>query len=444
MITNLILRTGANACFPKGEAVSLARQGRCWYVGQMEGAPALPELIVERSVAEQTEKKRRSGYLPGLDGWRALAILGVMMTHDAPWSLGPLTNAAWKGYGGDGVYLFFAISGLLICWRILEEEKTVGRFHIGSFYVRRIFRIQPAAIVYLAAVAGLILLGWIHEYWRFWFGAMFFYQNFQFHALNPHLIEYGLFTGHFWTLAVEEHFYVLLSLLLLAVRRYRVLVFAGLAIAIRVGQKLAISHHHFSLDTSGRRTYWIIQYLLWPALLAIILRREEVMRWSKRFLRPWIVFPLTYVLMVLQSSLGAHHLIWSVKDGILLTGREMILRCFPLWIAAAMLHPRALTTRLLEWAPLRWMGRLSYSIYLWHVLFFHLTASQVTFGPLRVLGTRPEKYIASLLAAVASYYLVEKPFIRMGHRLAPPATPGRKDTMDLPVEAPENTTAAPA
>ena len=92
-----------------------------------------------------------------------------MMTHDAPWSIGPLTNAGWRGWGGDGVYLFFAISGLLICWRILEEESLVGVFHLKSFYVRRLLRIQPAAIAYLLVVAGLRLAGWLHEYWRFWF-----------------------------------------------------------------------------------------------------------------------------------------------------------------------------------------------------------------------------------------------------------------------------------
>lgn len=54
------------------------------------------------------------------------------MTHDAAWHLGPLSDADWKGWGGDGVYLFFAISGLLICWRILEEEKVVGSFTLEA------------------------------------------------------------------------------------------------------------------------------------------------------------------------------------------------------------------------------------------------------------------------------------------------------------------------
>jgi peptidoglycan/LPS O-acetylase OafA/YrhL len=67
--------------------------------------------------------KPKSGYLPSLDGWRAIAILGVMMTHDQPWVVLGHSNINWKGFGGWGVHLFFAISGILICTRILEEEK---------------------------------------------------------------------------------------------------------------------------------------------------------------------------------------------------------------------------------------------------------------------------------------------------------------------------------
>ena len=106
----------------------------------------------------------------------------------------------------------------------------------------------------------------------------------------------------------------------------------------------------------------------------------------------------------------------------------------PFWLVATAFHPRSWTTRLLEAAPLRLLGKLSYSVYLWHVFFFHLTASQVTWGPLRMLGERPVKYVATAVAALLSYYFVEKPLIRIGHRLAPPATAGRLDMLDEPVE----------
>jgi len=75
------------------------------------------------------------------------------------------------------------------------------------------------------------------------------------------------------------------------------------------------------------------------------------------------------------------------------------------------------------------VGRLSYSLYLWHILFFipAYAGVRITSAPLLFLSERPWKYIASFAAATLSYYLIEKPFIRLGHRLAPPATPGHKD-----------------
>jgi peptidoglycan/LPS O-acetylase OafA/YrhL len=71
-----------------------------------------------------------------------------------------------------GVYLFFGISGILITTRILEEESLCGFFDIKKFYVRRIFRIQPAAWVYLAVVGGLMAAGFITTQWRHWLGAL--------------------------------------------------------------------------------------------------------------------------------------------------------------------------------------------------------------------------------------------------------------------------------
>jgi peptidoglycan/LPS O-acetylase OafA/YrhL len=91
-------------------------------------------------------RPQKTGYLPSLDGWRALAIVGVMITHDRPFDLFGHSSLNYKGYGGYGVYLFFAISGLLITTRILEEEEICGYFDIRRFYIRRIFRIQPAAL----------------------------------------------------------------------------------------------------------------------------------------------------------------------------------------------------------------------------------------------------------------------------------------------------------
>jgi peptidoglycan/LPS O-acetylase OafA/YrhL len=371
---------------------------------------------------------QKSGYLPSLDGWRAIAILGVLMVHDIPWRLGPFSNLSFREYGSYGVVLFFAISGILISTRILEEEELTGAFHLRSFYIRRLFRIQPAALLYLAVIAVLTLSGVLHELWRFWFSALLLYVNFLYHP-GPVSDTFGAFTGHFWTLAVEEHFYLLISLLLFFVRRHRIAVMVSLLLLIKLGQAIAL---HFDPDPLRRRTYWQIHALLFPCLAALLLRTPRIRAAAVRWLHPEPVLLLTGLAFALCHGLLFENLIHGRLAEF---ETHLLTYAFTFWIVATILHPRSPITRLLEAPPIRFAGRLSYSIYLWHVLFF-ASLPYITFPPLVFLDGHPARYIATLAVAMASYYLVEKPLIRLGHRLAPSATPGRRYLADLPTETP--------
>lgn len=366
----------------------------------------------------------KSGYLPSLDGWRAIAILGVMMTHDEPWSFAGHSNAPWKNLGSMGVTLFFAISGYLICTRILQEEASLGVFRLKAFYVRRLFRIQPAAICYLAVIAILMCFGIVHEALHHWLGALFLYNNYLFRPNDPSLT----FTGHFWTLSVEEHFYLLLSLLLFAFRRNRIAIFASLLLLLKVAQHFAQTHGYHT-DASARETFWVIQFLLTPALAALLLKKPEVRQFVIRYIRPWVAFCITFALIAFDVLLSHGALVKKPWWIIVELESTRIFYSFTLWIIATSLHPHSWTTRILELPALRWLGRLSYSLYLWHVLFFAPSVPQVgiTNATLLFLGDRPWKYIAALLMAILSYYFVEKPLIRFGHRVAPPVTPGHRD-----------------
>jgi len=352
-----------------------------------------------------------------LDGWRAIAILAVLWIHEVPLHLHGYSLEPWQRYGSLGVILFFAISGVLICTRILEEESLSGRFHLKQFYVRRFFRIQPAAWAFLLIVAVLVTIGVFWQQWRYWFGALFLYENFQYHDIgNNELASY--FVGHFWTLAVEEHFYLLISAAFLFIKNRRVLVFGGLLLLVKAAQVIAM--HHVA-EPELRRTYWQIQMLLWPSFAAILLRRPSVRIWSDRYMKPWAVFGATIVL-----SLVAKHR----SNALFIT---VITYCFTLWIISTMLHARSWTTRALELAPLRFIGRISYSVYLWHVLFYSRIAGVPIHARwLNTLSVLPWKLIAAFVVATASYYWIEKPFVRLGHRLAPPSTPSGKELSEFP------------
>src|SRR4051812_39674608 len=143
-----------------------------------------------------THTRRLTGHLPTLDGWRGVAVLMVIVFHAlaSPYPV-------FRPLGGLGVSIFFALSGLLICNRLLAEFGRGGRIDLPGFYVRRAFRILPPAFAYLAALAALGAatppeLGSCLLFWRNYYTGG------------------GWCTGHFWSLAVEEHFYLFFPVLL--------------------------------------------------------------------------------------------------------------------------------------------------------------------------------------------------------------------------------------
>ncbi len=381
---------------------------------------------------------RRSGYLPGLDGWRTVAIAGVLLTHDAVHRVGPISTSFFHRFGGYGVELFFAISGLLICTRLLEEEAILGRIDLRGFYIRRVLRIQPAALMYLLAIACLTLVGWIHEQWRYWAAAVFLYRNYLWNGNSDQVVANGLFTGHFWSLAVEEHFYLLLSLLLVSlVPRRRIPVTVLLVALLSLWQHYSV--HRPSLYTFGisdRHTDQMLNLLLIPSLLAMFLQGPRVRQFAVRWLHPWCtVLAATCVYLALHAANRFiffphwHRLVYSSRPDF------MVALC-PFLIVSTMLHPRSWTTRLLELRPLRYLGKWSYSLYLWHVLFFFRGLWPATLqppqSPLLYVSVAPWNYLLSLAFAVLSFYFIEKPLMRLGHRIAPPATPGRDDMVVSP------------
>ena len=176
--------------------------------------------------------RQNQGYIFTLDGWRALAIIAVLADHIVGYEFhGHRWLFALTRIGANGVSLFFAISGFLICSRLLEEQSAFGRISLKGFYIRRACRILPAALAYLMFITLVAFLGYIAVDRREFWATVFFWRNY----LPIRWIHrgWGGYTVHYWSLAVEEHFYLVWPILLVATGKRKARVVA-LALAFLV------------------------------------------------------------------------------------------------------------------------------------------------------------------------------------------------------------------
>jgi len=352
------------------------------------------------------------GYLPTLDGWRAIAVLSVVLHHDAPHSFGFLGTGWFQEHGSFGVDIFFGISGLLICSRLLEEESKYGAISLRRFYIRRGFRILPPLLGYLFVIGALAIGGVIAVDRKEWLASLLFCRNYSFLGTVPGHANW--YTGHFWSLAVEEHFYFLLpGMLFLISRRWRIPSLVAVAVAVEIWRSYRLQTQpwqHLLQHTDIR-----LDSLLIPAILAILISKPG---WHELLLKIVRFWPILFALTIALVTLDRFEVVSKLVEPILI----------PLFLLGTVVFPNSLAGRFLELPPLRWVGRLSYSLYLWQQLF----VDGQFFAPLGIWQSAPLNWLLLFGCSAGSYYLVERPLMNMGHRFAPPATPGRSDLEESP------------
>lgn len=344
------------------------------------------------------ESKHR--YLPTLDGWRAIAIAMVVLSHaltteSARNGSGSLINLVTFRLGTFGVMLFFAISGYLICTRLLVEQETYGSISLRSFYVRRIFRILPAAYTYLGVIALLSAVGILAVSHADLSRAAFFYSNY----LEPK----SWFVGHFWSLAIEEHFYLLWPPILVIAGRKRAAWACVAIIAVSLTLRfLAAQDLPENADLPGY-THYRLDAFMFPCILAILLRDASR---AKRFAN--IMKPLVWaaVILVLAAGIALGIVVEEWRD----PQRVLQSALLPVLIVTTVLRPHDWFARLLQLRPVEYVGRISYAIYLWQQLVFGLGA--------KTPWLIAPKIALILILAMATNRWIEEPMIALGRRIS--------------------------
>lgn len=337
----------------------------------------------------------RLGYLPALDGLRGVAVLAVMAMH---------AGVRQVAGGHFGVDLFFVLSGFLITAKLLEEWRHDARVRLRSFYWRRCVRLLPALL--------LMLVAWI--VYALWFehGAGTFFAFYTlFYAANwahaYHIDEsYGL--AHTWSLSIEEQFYLVWPPVLVGLLRsgrsrpavFRLLVVGVTAVAL---WRAHLWRQGADFDRLYNGTDTRADALLVGCALAFAVYSGGAKEWGRRLAAPCLLLVVCVLVFGLPTALWLRDggatalavliavLIWSLVS----PGRGG-------WV-----HP------ILESAPLAWVGKISYGLYIWHVPVFYVVGWE---RPWSLYAALAVKVAVSFALATLSYYLVERPVRRWAKR----------------------------
>ena len=339
----------------------------------------------------------------GLDGIRAYAVITVVILHlqlviHWYYESSPLYSLVWHG-----VEIFFVLSGFLITHLLVKERSQFGNINLKKFWVRRALRIFPLFYLFIFSV---ILIG-------------FFYNTNT--SLKQTLIsaiygfnfvsrsEYNIMLGHTWSLAVKEHFYLIWPPILILMLKKNVSLQKILVILVLSFVALELINNHLMYETEIGSEYFVERwttsasvYLLAGCIGGILIHAEI---WKNTFGTLKLNFLLTTLFLF-----GFFVDFWFFGHPIIVRDFRIIgIISGILWVVA---NQKSLLVKIMEWAPIRYIGQVSYGIYIWQG--FYLAT-----GPSRAKGQEcplsdPLLSVIFLVITVPiSYHLYEKIFLNM-------------------------------
>lgn len=351
-----------------------------------------------------TEPHGEAGRRPHLDGVRGLAIGLVLVAH----------VLGFNGAGLVGVLVFFVLSGYLITGLLLREHQRWGRLDLRQFYVRRALRLLPALVVFLALFALVALAADVGVSAAEVLRGVAYGLTYTTDFALAFQLDYAPPLAHLWTLAVEEHFYLVWpAVLVLLLRRGRVAV-APLVILALTGAVLrslslglapALDMYFYALPTT-----WI-DPLMCGAILAVHRHQGPAVAGpTPTHLRLAVPVALTVLF-----AAALHPLTYNSAATYLLG--IPVLGLATAWLIWSLEEARpSLAARTFSLPALRYAGAISYGLYLYN------SASILVVGNVweESLRARVAGLLVAVLLAMASYHFVERPALRLKARVGAP------------------------
>jgi len=371
--------------------------------------------VPEKKIAA-LPKVNRTRHMPSLDGWRGIAILSVLACHgSAGMSLknSPIWNAIRpilaRGY--HGVDLFFGISGFLICTRLLEGEDQEGKIDLRTFYIRRFFRIAPLFLLYFSILAALKFAGQLDLNFHSWLSGLLLIQTYSVKST-----DINWYVGHIWSLAVEEHFYLIFPALLVLIgqkskARAGILTLSALGVALWRSLEYKYQLLPQLLPGIGfySRTDIVLDFLLFSAGMAVVWRKDLMPGLLKDLVQnrySALIFALLYALVL-----------WKEPHFSMLLEAILI----SMLLVSTLDGQTPLLSPILKNPILAWVGKISYSLYLWNNLFL-LPLEEKPLPALNWMQTPITNGLLLFGLSALSYTALEKPMINLGRRLSKPRT----------------------
>ena len=333
-------------------------------------------------------------YRGDIDGLRALAVLSVVLFH-----------FDYLDGGFVGVDIFFVISGFLIT-KIIDDAVNAGRFSIADFYVRRIRRILPALFAVYAATSVFAVF-YCFSFEADFIGkallsSVFLVSNIFFLGQSGYFADNGTVNPllHTWSLAVEEQFYIVLPLAMIALGTLAVGKRHAILAAFALMSFIAACYMVYADQSSA---FYLMQYRGWELLLGSLLAVGAVPAIKSQRLAEYAGAAGLALIVVSVAAMSRK---------LPFPGHGALIPCLG---AALIIHSGAgwqtLASRLLSTPPMRFIGLISYSLYLWHypvhIFYAHLWGKAGD-------GTKLLLILLSVALATLSWRFIERPFRRHG------------------------------